>query len=120
MTDLFSLEGRVAVVTGGAGQLGSEIVRGLEERGARVAVFDIAAERFRVDVTDRAAIASATEEVVQDWGVPHVLVNAAALDSPPDAPAEEVGPFESYPEDSFDQVMDVNVKGTFLASQVIG
>jgi len=120
MTDLFSLEGRIAVVTGGAGQLGAEIVRGLEERGARVAVFDIAAERFRVDVTDREAIASATEEVVKDWGVPHVLVNAAAVDSPPDAPVEEVGPFESYPEHSFDQVMDVNVKGTFLASQVIG
>jgi NAD(P)-dependent dehydrogenase (short-subunit alcohol dehydrogenase family) len=120
MTDVFSLEDRVAVVTGGAGQLGAEIVRGLEERGARVAVFDIAAERFRVDVTDREAIAGATEEVVQEWGVPHVLVNAAALDSPPDAPAEEVGPFESYPEHSFDQVMDVNVKGTFLASQVVG
>jgi NAD(P)-dependent dehydrogenase (short-subunit alcohol dehydrogenase family) len=120
MTDVFSLEGRVAVVTGGAGQLGAEIVRGLDERGAHVAVFDIAAERFRVDVTDREAIASATEQVVEEWGVPHVLVNAAALDSPPDAPAEEVGPFESYPEQSFDQVMDVNVKGTFLASQVIG
>jgi NAD(P)-dependent dehydrogenase (short-subunit alcohol dehydrogenase family) len=52
--------------------------------------------------------------------VPDVLVNAAALDSPPDAPAEEVGPFESYPEDSFDQVMDVNVKGTFLSCQVVG
>jgi NAD(P)-dependent dehydrogenase (short-subunit alcohol dehydrogenase family) len=49
-----------------------------------------------------------------------VLVNAAALDSPPDAPADEVGPFESYPEDSFDQVMDVNVKGTFFSSQVVG
>ena len=120
MTDLFSLEDRVAVVTGGAGQLGSEIVRGLEERGAHVAVFDIAAERFRVDVTDRSAIARATEEVAQEWGLPHVLVNAAALDSPPDAPAEEVGPFESYPERSFDQVMDVNVKGTFLSSQVVG
>src|SRR5919204_5250559 len=57
MTDLFSLEGRVAVVTGGAGQLGAQIVRGLEERGARVAVFDIAADRFRVDVTGREAIA---------------------------------------------------------------
>jgi NAD(P)-dependent dehydrogenase (short-subunit alcohol dehydrogenase family) len=120
MTDLFSLEERVAIVTGGAGQLGAEIVRGLEERGARVAVFDIAADRYRVDVTDRDAIARATEEVVQEWGVPHVLVNAAALDSPPDAPADEVGPFESYPEDSFDQVMDVNVKGTFLSSQVVG
>jgi NAD(P)-dependent dehydrogenase (short-subunit alcohol dehydrogenase family) len=120
MTDLFSLEDRVAVVTGGVGQLGAEIVRGLEECGARVAVFDIAAERYRVDVTDREAIARATDEVVEAWGVPHVLVNAAALDSPPDAPAEEVGPFETYPERSFDQVMDVNVKGTFLASQVVG
>jgi NAD(P)-dependent dehydrogenase (short-subunit alcohol dehydrogenase family) len=120
MKDLFSLEDRVAVVTGGAGQLGAEIVRGLEERGALVAVFDIEAERFRIDVTNREAIARATDEVVQEWGVPHVLVNAAALDSPPDAPAEEVGPFESYPERSFDRVMDVNVKGTFLTSQVVG
>jgi NAD(P)-dependent dehydrogenase (short-subunit alcohol dehydrogenase family) len=114
--DLFSLAGRVAVVTGGAGQLGAEIVRGLEARGARVAVFDIAAEPFRVDVTDRSALEAALGEV----GTPHVLVNAAALDSPPDAPAEEVGPFESYPEESFDAVMDVNVKGTLLSCQVIG
>ena len=118
--DLFSLEGRVAIVTGGAGQLGAEIARGLEQRGARVAVFDLAAERFRVDVTDRAAVDAATEEVVRDLGIPHILVNAAALDSPPDAPPEEVGPLETYPEASFDQVMDVNVKGTFLCCQVVG
>jgi NAD(P)-dependent dehydrogenase (short-subunit alcohol dehydrogenase family) len=118
--DLFSLEGRVAVVTGGAGQLGCEIVGGLESRGAKVAVFDVAADRYRVDVTDRAGLEAATEEVVRDLGVPDVLVNAAALDSPPDAPPEEVGPVETYPESSFDEVMDVNVKGTFLASQAIG
>ena len=118
--DLFSLAGRVAVVTGGAGQLGRELVQGLEARGARVAVFDLEADRFRVDVTDRNAIEAATEEIVRDWGVPHILVNAAALDSPPDAPAEEVGPVESYPEASFDRVMDVNVKGTFLCCQVVG
>jgi NAD(P)-dependent dehydrogenase (short-subunit alcohol dehydrogenase family) len=118
--DLFSLEGRVAIVTGGAGQLGAEIARGLEERGARVAVFDVAAERFRVDVTDRDALEAATDEVSDVWGVPHVLVNAAALDSPPDAPPEEVGPLETYPEASFDEVMDVNVKGTFLSCQVVG
>jgi NAD(P)-dependent dehydrogenase (short-subunit alcohol dehydrogenase family) len=114
--DLFSLAGRLAVVTGGAGQIGGEIVRGLEQRGARVAVFDLEAERFRVDVTDRAALEAAIEEV----GTPHILVNAAALDSPPDAPAEEVGPFETYPEASFDAVMDVNVKGTLLSCQVVG
>jgi NAD(P)-dependent dehydrogenase (short-subunit alcohol dehydrogenase family) len=117
---LFSLQDRVAVVTGGEGQLGREIVRGLEDRGARVAVFDLEADRFRVDVTDRAAIEAGLEDVRREWGAPHVLVNAAALDSPPDAPAEEVGPVESYPETSFDQVMDVNVKGTFLCCQVIG
>ena len=120
MTDLFSLEDRVAIVTGGAGQLGAEIVRGLAERGARVAVFDLEADEFRVDVTDRRAIDEATKRVSDKWGVPHVLVNAAALDSPPDAPAEEVGPVESYPEESFDKVMDVNVKGTFLCCQVVG
>jgi NAD(P)-dependent dehydrogenase (short-subunit alcohol dehydrogenase family) len=114
--ELFSLRDRVAVVTGGEGQLGAEIVRGLEERGARVAVFDLAADPFRVDVTDRAALEAAIAEV----GTPHVLVNAAALDSPPDAPAEEAGPVETYPEASFDAVMDVNVKGTFLSCQVIG
>jgi NAD(P)-dependent dehydrogenase (short-subunit alcohol dehydrogenase family) len=120
--DPFSLEGRVAVVTGGLGQLGREIVRGLTDRGARVAVFDIASSDggFQVDVTDRESIERATGRVVSDWGVPHVLVNAAALDSPPDAPPEEVGPVETYPEESFDRVLGVNVKGTFLSCQAIG
>jgi NAD(P)-dependent dehydrogenase (short-subunit alcohol dehydrogenase family) len=118
--DVFSLEGRVAVVTGGIGQLGQEIVRGLEQRGARVAVFDLAGDDYRVDVTDRASIERATDEVARALGVPDILVNAAALDSPPDAPPDEVGPFETYPEASFDQIMDVNVKGTFLCCQVIG
>jgi NAD(P)-dependent dehydrogenase (short-subunit alcohol dehydrogenase family) len=120
VSELFSLQDRVAIVTGGSGQLGGEIVRGLEQQGARVAIFDLEAERWRVDVTDRAAIEAATDEVARELGVPHVLVNAAALDSPPDAPAAEVGPVESYPEESFDAVMDVNVKGTFLCCQVVG
>ena len=113
MSDVFSLADRVAVVTGGAGQLGGEIARGLAERGARVAVFDIAADdgdegsvrSIRVDVTDRDAIQRATDRISEDWEVPQVLVNAAALDSPPDAPVEEVGPFEDYPSESFDQIM---------------
>jgi NAD(P)-dependent dehydrogenase (short-subunit alcohol dehydrogenase family) len=124
VTDLFSLDGRLAVVTGGAGQVGGEIARGLGACGAKVAIFDIAepaedegVQSFVFDVTDRAAIERATAELS---GVPHILVNAAALDSPPDAPAEEVGPFEDYPAESFDRVMQVNVKGTLLACQVIG
>jgi NAD(P)-dependent dehydrogenase (short-subunit alcohol dehydrogenase family) len=124
---LFDLEGRVAVVTGGMGQLGSVYTAGLVERGMRVAVFDVAAgevpegaRAYRVDVTDRVEIEAAVAEVENEWGVPHLLVNNAALDSPPDAPAEEVGPFETYPEESFDAVLDVNVKGAFLCCQVVG
>ena len=124
---LFDLEGRVAVVTGGAGQLGRVFVEGLVARGMHVASFDVAAGSFPegareyyVDVTDRAALASALEDIVGELGVPHLLVNNAALDSPPDAPAEEVGPFEDVPEDAFDSVMDVNVKGAVLCCQTVG
>ena len=124
---LFDLDGRVAVVTGGAGQLGQVYLAGLAERGMRVASFDVVGSElpegmraFEVDITDRASIERALDEVVAEWGVPHLLVNNAARDSPPDAPAEEVGPFEDYPDESFDAVMDVNVKGTFHCCQVIG
>ena len=135
---LFDLSGRVAVVTGGMGQLGAEYAAGLASRGMKVAIFDLAGEPkpgvadvsaaladgsirpFTVDVTDRGSLERATGEVIAAWGVPHLLVNNAGLDSPPDAPAEEVGPFEDYPEASFDRVLDVNVKGTLLCCQVVG
>ncbi len=126
---LFDLSGRVAVVTGGLGQLGRAYTEALAARGVRVAVFDLVAaaepgagdvREYRVDVTSRESIEAATEAVVADWGAPHLLVNNAGLDSPPDAPPEEVGPFETYPEASFDAVMDVNVKGAFLCSQAVG
>jgi NAD(P)-dependent dehydrogenase (short-subunit alcohol dehydrogenase family) len=131
---LFDLTGRVAVVTGGMGQLGAEYAAGLAARGMKVAIFDLetdpqpggadlssdAIRAFEVDVTDRESIERATSEVVTTWGVPHLLVNNAGIDAPPDAPAAEVGPFESYPEESFDLVMDVNVKGTLLCCQVLG
>ncbi|MGZ4411340.1 MAG: SDR family oxidoreductase [Gaiellaceae bacterium] len=135
---LFDLAGRVAVVTGGMGQIGAELVRGLTERGARVAIFDRAtspkagaapiraaleagtAVAFRVDVTDRDSIEAALGELVERWGVPHVLVNNAGIDAPPDAPAEEVGPFETVPEEAIDRVLDVNLKGVLLTCQVVG
>jgi len=135
---VFSVEGRVAVITGGMGQLGVIYAAALAERGAKVALFDkadtpnieqAAFQRgrengtilsFAADITDKAAVQAATNEVIERWETPHILVNNAALDSPPDAPPEEVGPFESYPMSSFDLVMEVNVKGTVVPCQVIG
>jgi NAD(P)-dependent dehydrogenase (short-subunit alcohol dehydrogenase family) len=116
---LFDVEGHVAVITGGMGQLGAVYVNGLKERGMEVVVWDVASD-VPVDVTARASLEAAMERVVAEFGVPHLLVNNAALDAPPGAPAEEVGPFETYPEASFDRVMSVNVKGTLLPCQVVG
>ena len=73
-----------------------------------------------VDVTRRDSIEAGLATVNAKWGTPHALINNAALDSPPNAPAEENGPFESYPESSWDKVMEVNAKGVFLCCQIIG
>jgi NAD(P)-dependent dehydrogenase (short-subunit alcohol dehydrogenase family) len=73
-----------------------------------------------VDITQRAAVEEALARVTAQWGVAHALINNAALDSPPDAPAEENGPFETYPASSWDQVMQVNVRGVVVACQVVG
>lgn len=137
MTDpLFNVADRTVLITGGLGQLGRQFTGTLLDRGARVAIFDAnldgaearlgdLRERrdlalFQVDVTQRASIEAGLEQVTSAWGPPHGLVNNAALDSPPGAPAEENGPFETYPESSWDRVMEVNVKGVMQCCQVIG
>jgi NAD(P)-dependent dehydrogenase (short-subunit alcohol dehydrogenase family) len=131
------LGGRVVVVTGGLGRLGSSFTRALLGAGARVAVIDMtdgAARRadlfgnvgpdrlrlYAADITSRAALERVRNEVMEAWDRPFGLINNAALDAPPDAPASENGPFEDYPESSFDRIMAVNVKGAFLCCQVFG
>lgn len=134
MQNLFSVEDKVVVVTGGCGQLGRAFTRALAERGAWVAVFDVAPDngcdfageirerilKVTADVTSRDSLEAGLAEVKGKWGVPHALINNAGLDSPPDAPVEETGPFETYPESSWDKVMQVNSKGVFLCCQVLG
>jgi NAD(P)-dependent dehydrogenase (short-subunit alcohol dehydrogenase family) len=135
---LFDLAGRVAVVTGGMGQLGSELAVALAGREMRVAILDVETEPptaaaglrtgleegtirvHRCDVTDRAAVEAAHALVEVDWGVAHLLVNAAGIDAPPDAPASEVGPFEDVPLDALERVVHVNVLGVVVPCQVIG
>jgi NAD(P)-dependent dehydrogenase (short-subunit alcohol dehydrogenase family) len=138
MESLFDLKGKVAIITGGMGQLGLEYSVALAQRGVKVVIFDLLSEpsintqafsrfirdgsikAFVVDITMRKELVTASKEVLKMWGCPHILINNAAIDSPPNAPACEVGYFEDYPEASFDRVMEVNVKGTFLCCQIIG
>ncbi len=133
MKDPFSLRDRVIIVTGGLGQLGRQFSSAFVQAGAHVVIWDVLSEEdgrtrleddkvsyIQADVTDKSSLEHGLEKIVREFGVPFGLVNNAALDSPPHAPAEENGPFETYPESSFDRVLDVNVKGVFLASQVVG
>ncbi len=127
---LFDVAGRVIVVTGGLGRLGREFTGALSSRGARVAVLDNverpkaelpAGVRYaRADVTAKGDLENALKAIEKEWGPPFGLINNAGLDAPPDAPADENGAFEQYSEETFDRVMDVNVKGAFLCSQVFG
>jgi NAD(P)-dependent dehydrogenase (short-subunit alcohol dehydrogenase family) len=136
--DLFSVKDRVVIITGGLGQLGRQFSLALVDRGAKVAIFDIRTDTQRIierfggrsddqdlmfiqaDITRRASIEAGLSRVVARWGAPHALINNAALDSPPDAPVEENGPFEGYPETSWDKVIEVGLKGAFLCCQVVG
>lgn len=127
--ELFDLTGQVAVVTGGAGRLGSEYVHTLARAGARVAVFDLASQAvaealtgrgmlaLRVDIVDRVAVRSAMDVVVAQLGTPTILVNNAGMGASPVGAVLENGPFEDYPEAAWDTMIDSHLKGAFFVSQ---
>ncbi|SDM88261.1 NAD(P)-dependent dehydrogenase, short-chain alcohol dehydrogenase family [Daejeonella rubra] len=135
MKMLFDVSREIVLITGVSGQLGRTYARTFLESGAIVVGLDLVAgnhseileSEYRdkfffcvADVTSKSSLELALEEILLKIGVPTVLINNAAIDSPPGAPIEETGPFETYPEASWDKVMDVNVKGVFLASQIFG
>lgn len=134
---LFSLQDRIVVITGALGQLGFEFSKALLAHGARVVLLDRVSDERRIadqlaqldaekamylacDVARRDDLDSALHSIEQRWGAPYGLINNAALDAPPDAPKEENGPYETYPEASWDKIMEVNVKGVHLCCQVFG
>lgn len=123
----FSLAGRRAVVTGGASGIGAAVAQALAERGARVAVLDVASDRVAaavaalpgdghaghvVDVTDPDAVQSAVDAVVAGLGGVDVLVNSAGIALL--APADELTAAD------FSRTLAVNLTGTFLVSQAVG
>ncbi|MEA3224549.1 MAG: SDR family oxidoreductase [Planctomycetota bacterium] len=135
LSELLNLTDKVAVVTGAAGQLGGQYVRALLRAGAKVAAFDVCPENPKgqlreikceklltatVDITSAESIKKGLNEVVDKLGSPTILVNNAALDTPPNSSELNTGPFETYPEQAWESMMEVNLKGTFLCCQIIG
>jgi NAD(P)-dependent dehydrogenase (short-subunit alcohol dehydrogenase family) len=138
VTDLFSVEGEVAVVTGALGKLGPLWVETLLDGGARVFGLDRpgekVTERFRAlegrfgpamvrlafaDVRDRAGLEAACRKCVETLGVPSILVNNAGIDQPP-AKLEKGHRLEEIPLEGNREVFEVNTLGLFLVTQVFG
>ncbi len=132
-SDLFRLDGAVAIVTGGLGRLGSQYARALTDAGASVALFDVTGNRnalltslaeagapistHLVDATSRAAVDDAIDQVVARFGTPSILVNNAGLGSSPADAALETGRFEQYPESAWNAMLESHLKSALIVSQ---
>jgi NAD(P)-dependent dehydrogenase (short-subunit alcohol dehydrogenase family) len=128
VTPTITLEGKTAIITGGARGLGLTIAEQLACAGAKVALVDLNADLVQeaaeglearglaalaivADVSDGQSVKAAIEAVVAAWGRIDILVNNAGIC--PLTPAEEITEAE------WDRVLAVNLKGTFLFAQAV-
>lgn len=130
MCEMFSLDGKVAVVIGGGGGIGELMTEGLAKQGAKVAIAsrnlkkleEIAqkiqkatkseAAAFKVDITDEKSVAQLAKDVVAKFGTIDILVNSQGVNLK--YPATE------FPAGEWDQMFAVNVKGIMLACREFG
>jgi len=137
--DLFRLDGRVVLVTGGAGLLGRGYCEALLQAGARVVIGDLDGARAqalaaelgcertlaqKLDVTSEDSVGQAVNAAVERFGTLDVLVNNAALTvrggSERLAPADYFAPFEDYKREVWDLAVSVNLTGMLLCAQAAG
>ncbi len=110
------VEGKVALVTGGAQGIGRAIADGLEAEGATVAIADLnpPPDGIEADVSSEADVQRMVDEVAARHGGIDILVNNAGLYA-----SLAMRPFTEIPLDEWRQVMDVNVASMFLTCRAI-
>ncbi len=120
------LEGKTAIVTGGASGFGAGIAQKFVAEGARVMIADIngdaaanlaaqlgdRAQPQQVDVADRASVQSMAETAIRDFGGLDILVNNAGVTHLPT-------PLEDVSEQDFDRVFNVNMKSVYLTARAL-
>jgi NAD(P)-dependent dehydrogenase (short-subunit alcohol dehydrogenase family) len=136
LAELFALEGKVAVVTGGGGVLCGAMSRALGRVGARVAVLDLFPEAaqqvadeivtaggeavaVRCDVLDRASVEVAAQHVVAAYGRVDILVNGAGGNKTEATTGADLSFFD-LPPDAVQWVFNLNFLGTLQPSQKFG
>ncbi|MES2401788.1 MAG: SDR family oxidoreductase [Pseudomonadota bacterium] len=129
MKDAFSLDGKVVVLSGAAGIIGSQVVKAFVEAGARVFALDrdagLLEERLGAshasmitciaDVANRDSLVQAHALLESQWGPVDALLNNAATKS-----ENFFEPFETFPVNEWNEVMSVNLTGAMLCAQVFG
>ena len=136
ISELFSLTGKTAIITGGTGVLGSAMALGLACAGAKVAVLgrrqaqadNVVSQieaiggiglALSADVTQHDSLIVARDQLLKAWGHVDILINAAGGN----LPAATVAPasrFFDVPEAAINDVIGLNLTGTVLPSQVFG
>lgn len=128
-TELFSLEGDVAIVVGGGGVLAGAMAEGLAAAGAHIAIAGRTRENaearaqsvvakggqaigIRCDTTKKADLEKLRDAVLERFGHIDILVNAAGVNS--------ATPFFEISEEEWHRILDIDLKGVFLACQVFG
>jgi len=126
---LFDLTGKVALITGGGRGLGKQIAEAFAEAGCQIIVCSrkienceetskelqekgIKSMALACDVTNKEDVEIVIKKVIEEFGKIDILVNNSG--------ATWGASVEEMPEDAWDKVMNVNVKGTFLMSQKVG
>ncbi|HEX5028248.1 MAG TPA: SDR family oxidoreductase [Gaiellaceae bacterium] len=111
-----ALDGKVAIVTGGAQGIGAAIVTGLDEAGATVVVADLNPPEggIRADVASEEDVARMVAETLDRHGRIDALVNNAGLYA-----SLEMRPFTEIPLEEWNRVMEVNVASMFLTCRAV-
>jgi NAD(P)-dependent dehydrogenase (short-subunit alcohol dehydrogenase family) len=131
MSDQFRLDGKVVLINGGAGGIGSGLCLGMSKAGAKVVIADMLDNEVlqekakvlksetgndtmakKVDVTDEESVSELIKDMVAKFGTIDICVNAMGINLK--RPALE------FPMEDWDKMFDVNVKGTMICCKHAG
>ncbi|WHY83992.1 SDR family oxidoreductase [Neobacillus novalis] len=127
--ELFKLEGKVAIITGGGQGLGKQIATALAEAGCNIVLcsrkietcadtayrlmnYDVKAKAYKCDITKEEEIQSLIDNVIKEFGKIDILVNNSGTNW--------AAPVEEMPLVGWEKVIKVNLTGTFLTAKIIG